>query len=118
MHLSHENPTRQLAERGTLIYSDEQLPLTRQEWIELKQLVESADYDHVVGGDADEAHSVYVARFVNDVDRPRALSPLSGDIQQIVMSDKMRDFYSRFAGTAKLCLRSCQERLELLLMIR
>jgi hypothetical protein len=113
MQLHHNDPYRQLTENGTLIYSSEQAPLSVDEWDSLRKLIEHADFDHVVGGDANEMHSVHVARFVNDVDRPRSLSPLTDDIKQIVMSEKMREFYSGFTGTSELCLRRCQaNRLE------
>lgn len=97
-----------LQTRGTLLYSRDQLPMSKKHWLRLKELAELADYEYVVGGDADESHSVRVARFVNDVDRPTDLSELSAEVRSIVMSKPMLEFYSRFTGTPRLCLRRCQ----------
>ena len=113
MNVHYIKPEQQLADQGTLIYSGSQVPLNTEEWQGLAGLIACADFDHVISGDADEQHSVHVARFVNDVDRPRDLSPLTEQVREIVMSPKMLAFYSKFAGTNELCMRRCQaNRLE------
>ena len=108
MNVHYIKPEQQLADKGTLIYSGSQIPLSPEQWQTLAGLIDAAEYDHVVSGDASEQHSVHVARFVNDVDRPRDLSPLTGQVRDIVMSPGMLAFYSKFAGTTELCMRRCQ----------
>lgn len=105
--------TQQLLDKGTLLYNQQQIPLDEKEWQCLERLLQQADYDHVIGGDSSELHSVHVARFVNDVVRPQALHALADEVKRIVMSDKMLRFYSRFTGTDVLCLRRCQANLLL-----
>lgn len=97
-----------LEKQSTLVFEEQQLPFTKQDWQQLAQLLADSEYQHVVGGDANESHSVWVSRYHNDVAAPQAINPLSGDVEAIVMSPKMRDFYQRFTGTDKLCLRRCQ----------
>jgi hypothetical protein len=98
-------------DQGTLLFSQEDVPLDENEWRQLEQIVNSIEYEHVVGGDAGEDHSVWVCRFYNDVDRPAALHDKSLDVSSIVMSQKMKSFYKRFVGTDDLCLRRCQANL-------
>lgn len=111
MNISYIDPARQLLDVGTLIYVEDEVPLDDLEWKVLENLVRSANYDHVIVGDSEEEHSVHVARYINDVEKPVNLSTISGDITRIVMSEKMRDFYARFTGTSQLCLRRCQSNL-------
>lgn len=111
-HISHiEPPAQQLADIGTLQYPASEVPLSLQEWKTLERLMHKAHYDHIISGDANEQHSVHVARFFNDVVQPTSLSELSNRIKRIVMSEKMLQFYSRFTGTSMLCLRRCQANL-------
>lgn len=111
MSVSDINPGQRLADTGTLLYRNQQVPLTEPEWSKLEQLLNRVEYDHVVSGDSNESHSVHVARFVNDVRRPESLNDLTADVKHIVMSDKMLQFYSNFTGTDILCLRRCQANL-------
>ncbi|MBL4711745.1 MAG: hypothetical protein JKX75_04490 [Gammaproteobacteria bacterium] len=97
-----------LKKQATLLFGQETLPLTQNEWQMLAGLLEKSQYQHVIAGDANEDHSVWVSRYFNDVDEPVALNELSADIEAIVMSDKMRAFYKQFIGTDKICLRRCQ----------
>lgn len=97
-----------LQQQPTLLFEENEIPLSRQEWQRLKELLMSSNYNHVIGGDANESHSVWVSRYFNDIDSPEALSDLSHDVEAIVMSQKMRDFYSQFIGTDNICLRRCQ----------
>lgn len=97
-----------LQQQETLVFEEQQLPLSHQEWQQLADIMLKSDYQHIVGGDANESHSVWVSRYHNDVESPQALSVLSDDIEAIVMSNKMRNFYQKFTGTNKLCLRRCQ----------
>ena len=97
-----------LQQQSTLLFDKAELPLSQLEWQQLEALLSRSQYQHVVGGDADEAHSVWVSRYFNDVDSPQALSELSKDIETIVMSAKMRAFYQQFIGTDRICLRRCQ----------
>lgn len=93
---------------GTLVFEEHELPLDEEEWQTLETLVNRSQFDHIVGGDANESHSVWVSRYFNDINEPIALNDIALEIEKIVMSKKMRRFYSRFTGTEKLCLRRCQ----------
>ncbi len=94
--------------QGTLLFNEKEMPLTPDEWLELESLLDKSDFEHIIGGDANESHSVWVSRYFNDVDEPKALSSIAKEVEQIVMSPKMRRFYAKFTGTEKLCLRRCQ----------
>lgn len=102
---------QQFDEHGTLLFSKKEIPLSDKEWQLLEELINMVDYEHVVGGDAGEEHSVRVCRFYNDVDRPVALHEKSADLSEIVMSSKMKTFYKQFTDTDQLCLRRCQANL-------
>jgi hypothetical protein len=108
MNTATDNTSFDLEEQSTLVFDEQDLPLSRQEWQQLSRLLAESEYQHVVGGDANESHSVWVSRYHNDITTPQAINPLSADIEAIVMSPKMREFYRRFTGTSKLCLRRCQ----------
>lgn len=97
-----------IEQQPTLLFEEGEIPLIKEEWSKLVDLLAKSEYEHIVGGDANESHSVWVSRYFNDVESPEALSPLSKEIEAIVMSTKMRAFYQRFTGTNKLCLRRCQ----------
>ncbi len=97
-----------LEKQATLMFEQEDIPLNGQEWQQLADLLEKSEYEHVIGGDSHESHSVWVSRYFNDVVSPEALSELSAEVEEIIMSDKMRAFYQQFTGTEKLCLRRCQ----------
>ena len=97
-----------LEQQATLLFEEAEIPLNSDEWQQLGQLLADSEYDHIIGGDANESHSVWVSRYFNDVQSPKALNALSDDVASIVMSPKMRHFYQQFTGTDKLCLRRCQ----------
>ncbi len=97
-----------LEQQATLQFDEDTVPLSREEWRQLAELLANSKYDHIIGGDANESHSVWVSRYFNDVASPQALNEFSEDIKAIVMSPKMRDFYQQFTGTDNLCLRRCQ----------
>ncbi len=97
-----------LQQQATLLFAENEIPLLKHEWQQLAELLAQSDYEHIIGGDAGESHSVWVSRYFNDVDSPEALSALSAKIEAIVMSQKMRRFYQQFTGTENLCLRRCQ----------
>ncbi len=101
-------PKYDIEQQPTLLFEKGEIPLTNQQWQQLAHLLAKSDYQHVIGGDAEEGHSVWVSRYYNDVESPEALSALSEEIKAIVMSAEMRDFYQQFTGTDKLCLRRCQ----------
>ncbi|HHO58941.1 MAG TPA: 2OG-Fe(II) oxygenase [Thiotrichales bacterium] len=101
-------PVYDIEERGTLVFENSELPLTPMEWQQLESLVAQSPFEHIIGGDAGESHSVHVSRYYNDVEEPVALNAIAPAIADIVMSPKMRRFYARFTGTETLCLRRCQ----------
>ena len=98
-------------EQGTLLFNKNEIPLSEDEWQQLEALINQVEYQHVVGGDAGEGHSVKVCRFYNDIEKPVALNEKSLDVSEIVMSPKMKNFYRQFTGTDQLCLRRCQANL-------
>lgn len=93
------------------MFNEAELPLTGQEWQQIESLLNEVEYEHIVGGDAGEGHSVWVCRFYNDVVRPEALHAKSEELSKIVMSPKMKAFYKQIIGTDELCLRRCQANL-------
>lgn len=97
-----------IEQQATLLFEEGDIPLTRQEWQQLADLLADSEYEHIIGGDANESHSVWVSRYFNDVDVPEALNALSKKVEALVMSPKMRGFYQQFTGTDELCLRRCQ----------
>ena len=104
----HYDNKYDLEQQATLLFEEQAIPLNQREWQRLAELLAISEYEHIIGGDADDQHSVWVSRYYNDVDSPAALNDLSGDIKAIVMSPKMRAFYRQFTGTEDLCLRRCQ----------
>ena len=105
------NPAEQFEQQGTLMFNEMELPLTGQEWQQIESLLNEVEYEHIVGGDAGEGHSVWVCRFYNDVVRPEALHSRSEELSNIVMSPKMKAFYQQIIGTDQLCMRRCQANL-------
>ena len=101
-------PNFDIEQQATLLFTPEEIPLSKQEWRQLAELLSKSDYEHVVGGDAAESHSVWVSRYFNDIEKPEPLNVYSKEVETVVMSAKMRAFYQRFTGTDKLCLRRCQ----------
>lgn len=97
-----------LEDTSTLVFEEAEIPLTAQEWQSLSKLLAASEYEHIVTGDANEQHSVWVSRYHNDVTAPQSLNEFSDQVEDIVMSSKMRAFYRRFTGTSELCLRRCQ----------
>ena len=97
-----------IEQQPTLMFEQDEVPLTEHEWRQLSDILGRSDYEHIIGGDAHESHSVWVSRYFNDVVSPKALSEQSEEVAAIVMSPKMRHFYKRFTGTDQLCLRRCQ----------
>lgn len=95
-------------QQGTLLFEQKDIPLDENEWLRLEEIINNVDYEHVVGGDAGEGHSVWVCRFYNDVDEPVALNKRSLDVYNIVMSPRMQAFYKTFTGMDRMCLRRCQ----------
>lgn len=104
-------PVYDIELQSTLMFEEDEIPLNKQEWQQLAELLAKSEYEHIIGGDAKESHSVWVSRYFNDVESPKALNALSADVEAIVMSPKMRAFYQQFTGTDKLCLRRCQANL-------
>ena len=102
---------QQFKQQGTLLFNENEVPLSAEEWQHIETLLNEVDYEHIVGGDAGEGHSVWVSRFYNDVERPLALQARSEEISNIVMSAKMKAFYKQAIGTDELCLRRCQANL-------
>ena len=101
-------PQYDIEQQSTLLFDASEIPLEAREWQQLASLMAGSKYEHIIGGDANESHSVWVSRYFNDVGLPEALSDFSAEIAAIVMSGKMRRFYQQFTGTEKLCLRRCQ----------
>ena len=97
-----------LEQQPTLVFDETEIPFNQQDWQQLAVLLAKSEYQHIIGGDANEGHSVWVSRYFNDIQSPKALNEFSSEVEAIVMSEKMRAFYQRFTGTEKVCLRRCQ----------
>ena len=65
-----------LEQQATLLFDESEIPLNSDEWQQLGQLLADSEYDHIIGGDANESHSVWVSRYFNDVQSPKALNAL------------------------------------------
>jgi len=104
--------TEQLAEffqqHGAIILQREELPLEDSQWARLESLLSQMDYAKVVGGDTGDAHSVWVGRFVNDVEKPESLHPLAQPLLEIAMHESMHALFGQLVGSYPLCVRRCQ----------
>jgi len=109
--LNNEKLKEAFVRTGALIFDQNDVPLSETQWDSLESFTRQSDYEHVIGGDAGEGHSVYVSRFVNDVVEPADLLPQASAVKEIVMSDAMMSFYQSFIGDMPLCLRRCQANL-------
>ncbi|MDH3342328.1 MAG: 2OG-Fe(II) oxygenase [Gammaproteobacteria bacterium] len=105
------NASQKFDEQGTLMFREAELPLSNEEWQQIESLLNEVEYEHIVGGDAGEGHSVWVCRFYNDIDKPTAMHDRSEEVANIIMSLKMRAFYKQVLGTDELCMRRCQANL-------
>lgn len=104
--------TEQLADlfqqHGAIVLQREELPLGDAQWDALEALLAQMDYDKVVGGDTGDAHSVWVGRFVNDVEKPESLHALTKPLLDIILNDDMHAFFGQLVGAYPLCMRRCQ----------
>jgi predicted 2-oxoglutarate/Fe(II)-dependent dioxygenase YbiX len=98
----------QFQEQGYVVLQRDEIPLSAPQWDQLQALLNRMDYAKVVGGDTGDAHSVWVGRFVNDVEKPQSLHALTDSVLNIVMNDAMHTFFSQFVGSYPLCVRRCQ----------
>lgn len=94
--------------QGYLVLPAEEIPMTHQQWQQLQSFVETVNYEKVVGGDTGDAHSVWVGRFVNDVEKPVSLSQLTPALMDIVMKGAMYTLFTTILGARPLCVRRCQ----------
>ncbi len=121
-----------IEQQATLLFEENEIPLTRQEWRRLAELLANSEYDHIIGGDANEGHSVWVSRYYNDIDSPQALNDLSGDISVHILHqsidgmhacvlarsedsaiDKFRGDLDNFAGDASAAIATVMENIAL-----
>lgn len=98
----------EFSQHGALLISADELPMSETDWQQLDTILSAMDYEKVVGGDTGDAHSVWVGRFVNDVNLPEHLHPMTDKVLDILMNDKMHDFFSEIIGASPLCVRRCQ----------
>jgi 2OG-Fe(II) oxygenase superfamily len=95
--------------QGCTLIPEELVPLTGAQWQSLMRLCQAVNYEKVVGGDTGDAHSVWVGRFINDVNLPRQYSDCTPAMLEILMSPAMQRWYSDCTGLSEpLCLRRCQ----------
>lgn len=93
---------------GALLLRPEEIPLGDEDWQRLESILNSMDYEKVVGGDTGDAHSVWVGRFVNDVHKPEHLHPRTEEVLQVLMNPIMHKFFAQITGEFPLCVRRCQ----------
>ena len=105
---STEQLTGFFHQHGAIVLQREELPLSSSDWVALESLLAKMDYAKVVGGDTGDAHSVWVGRFINDVEKPESLHELTQSLLEIVMSEEMHAFFGQLVGAYPLCLRRCQ----------
>ena len=102
-------PLDRFFQHGSALVAAADIPLDADAWQTLRALVEKVNYEKVVGGDTGDQHSVWVGRFINDVEQPQALSEHTQALLDIIMSDSMQNWYQQFMDCAEpLCLRRCQ----------
>lgn len=109
--MNSERLKQKLEKTGVLIFDKNDVPLNESQWQVLESVSRQVNYEHVIGGDAGEGHSVFVSRFVNDVIEPTDLQPQAPAVKAIVMGENMLSFYRHFIGDSPLCLRRCQANL-------
>jgi len=95
-------------EQGYVVLQREEIPLRAEQWEKLQILLTKMDYAKVVGGDTGDAHSVWVGRFVNDVEKPVSLHVLADPVLDIIMGKEMHAFFGEVTGHYPLCIRRCQ----------
>lgn len=105
------NPAKILEQEGVVMFTEQQVPLDSDEWHFLESLANEVEYEHIVGGDTGDTHSVWVSRFINDIDYPESLQSQSDNVKDIILSKKMKKFFATFIGGEDLCLRRCQSNL-------
>ncbi|MGD8566500.1 MAG: 2OG-Fe(II) oxygenase [Gammaproteobacteria bacterium] len=104
--------TEQLAHQfeadGAVVILRDEIPLSTEQWRSVEAIVRDIEYARIVGGDTGDAHSVWVGRFVNDVDRPQLLHDSSEQLLNVLFSDPMQRFFGQIIGAQPLCVRRCQ----------
>jgi len=96
-------------EQGCILIPPQQVPLSDQQWQTILRLCQNVKYEKVIGGDTGDAHSVWVGRFINDVNLPEHYSDNTPALLDILMSPEMQRWYSQCTGLEQpLCLRRCQ----------
>ncbi len=105
---STEQLTRLFQQRGAIVIARDEIPLRDAQWREIDSLITQMDFTKVVGGDTGDAHSVWVGRFINDVEKPEFLHPLARTLLDAVMSDEVHKFFGQILGFYPLCVRRCQ----------
>ena len=99
-------------QQGMVVIPPDQL-LSDEQRRRLDNIVQQMDYVKVVGGDTGDKHSVWVGRFVNDVDKPQWLHSLTGEVLDILFSGPLKSLYCQLLSVEDLCVRRCQaNRLE------
>jgi predicted 2-oxoglutarate/Fe(II)-dependent dioxygenase YbiX len=94
--------------QGYVVLRRDEIPLQAAQWNKLQSILEQMDYVKVVGGDTGDSHSVWVGRFVNDVEKPKLLHGLASGLLDIVMNKEMHAFFGHLVGNYPLCVRRCQ----------
>lgn len=93
---------------GAVVVQRDEIPLSAEQWRCVEAMVQDIEYARIVGGDTGDAHSVWVGRFVNDVDTPQLLHDTSEQLLNVLFSEPMHRFFGQIIGTRPLCVRRCQ----------
>lgn len=93
---------------GAVVVRRDEIPLSPEQWCSVEAMVRDIEYARIVGGDTGDAHSVWVGRFVNDVDTPQLLHDTSEQLLNVLFSEPMHQFFGQIIGTRPLCVRRCQ----------
>lgn len=95
-------------QQGFLFLAEDEIPLSQAQWQALERLVNDVTYQKVVGGDTGDAHSVWVGRFINDVEYPQSLHAETDLLLDVVLSERLRRLFSGMLGASEPCVRRCQ----------
>lgn len=98
----------ELQERGAVEISAAQLPMPWPAWKRLEELSDALPYEEIIEGDAGDKHTLWVGRFMNDVERPTHLHHSSPEVVELLTSPELIALFKQISGEEQLCIRRCQ----------
>lgn len=101
-------PAQTYATAGALIVPEADLSWTDDDWRELQRLCDEAEHAHVVMGDVDDPHDVWVARMVSDLAEVYEHRASAREILRRLQLPKMRELFASIIGPSEICIRRVQ----------